>query len=133
VLDELLTSSLIADLATGRLGQRFVALCGVSPGTYEELEFILARSGPTTGVVLVLETDVPPAVIGNLGGALREAWQWLLEVGQGTAPGLAEACSTSVPAANNRLNELGRLGLAYRSAEERVPTGGRRIVWEPVR
>jgi hypothetical protein len=130
-LDEIIVSGVLADIATGRLADRFIVLEEVSPYTQQELGYVLSVRRRPAMAITAMDVDGVRHVVGGLGEKARGTLEWLRKRGSATATDLRKWAAIELTAANNRLADLHAMGLVRREAQEPI-RGAREYVYSPV-
>ena len=127
--DEILATTLRRS-RSGELGTRYVVLTNLSETVRENVQAVLELRG----LACISEIDgEQPEVLGAVKPQLLETFRLSMERGRITARDLVEVFKLTISAASNRLTKLQELGLITRIADERLESGGRQFIYEPVR
>ncbi|MGE5654749.1 MAG: hypothetical protein ACM3ZQ_10905 [Bacillota bacterium] len=121
--DEVIVRVLVNALAKS-YGEKYLVLLGLNP----DLEENVAVSLQQRGYGLLVQDDGRWQVIGNCKDHLLQALEMINQRGCITARDLADDQELAINTASNRLMDLYRAGLAYRS-ERILPGGGKQFAY----
>lgn len=124
-----LLRSAIMRVISGEIQDRYIVLKNLGESAYS-VEVMLSGEGLTS----VARAENGPRLLGRVDPAVRDTYQYLLGVSDGTASSLKDVLHLqNISTATNRLATLSKLGLARRVEQRPAAGGGREYVYVAVR
>jgi hypothetical protein len=117
-------------LSSGEIEDRFIVLTNLGDSEYNVAVMLSGE-----GLTAVERKDAAASeLIGRIDAAVRETYEYLLSVTEGTASDLRDRLQMqNISTATNRLAVLAKLGIARRVEQRPAAGGGREFVYVAVR